>query len=127
MFRFVTSHSGTFIELLLVDERNLELFRVSFLVSQARSFSKMLSGHATGSVECGRTTLGVICYEEGVQVLIDNGGPYLDFKVALTHSQAADLVSTINMHVHAVETGDDAGDGPPSTGEEKDPADWWKV
>ena len=145
MLRFVTSHSGRMLGLSLVNEEDMVLLSMTMMPWQGRTLISALSGGSVQPLQCNQTSMAVVPHDEGFLILIDTGGPYLSFKVILTRGQAADLASTIGMHLHAIETASERDFGPPlddklggwspdnerqkyggAEPDDNDPADDWK-
>lgn len=111
MLRFVTSHSAGKIGLSLLNEDGVVLLFIDMFPGQAKVLAKMLSGRGNALMQWEKMAMTVVCDNNGVLILVDTGGPYLSFKIAMTHAQADDLTSTIGLHLHAIET-----EGTPDSG-----------
>lgn len=145
--RFVTSHYKSLIKLSLFDNSNLIVWHTEFERFQAEAFVDMLlNGSNGGTLHSG--TYRIIVLAEGFTrvVLIDDGGPYLLFKILLTDGQFEDLASTIQMHIIASESETRPKDDVPALDDtlnsgwtpekekeafgdgmdEDNSADWWK-
>ena len=97
----------------LVNEEDMVLLSMTMMPWQGRTLISALSGGSVQPLQCNQTSMAVVQHSDGFLILIDTGGPYLSFKIVLTHGQAADLASTIGMHLHAIETASERDFGPP--------------
>jgi len=149
-YKFETSHTTESVRLTLHDGTGGAVWFADFERFQAQSLADMLAnGGGPSTVTAGSYRVNVMRDgERNVLVLVGDDGPYLRFKILLTMEQAADLASTVQIHVIASEYDgrpkDELGPRPPDDlrpsgwspdkerqqygvdGDDSDPADFWK-
>jgi hypothetical protein len=145
MWQFITDHDGDIITLTLRSDALLEVWRVHMDRYKAAMLIETLNMAGGQSVWINGYTVGVVGNSPGGCLIMVDNGTYVVHKIVLSNGQKQDLISTIQIHIHASELDtrpkdilpplDDTIAGPWSPEQEKngrddlddtDNADWWK-